>query len=39
MEVTGLNVEPIKQGYESEVLLHRNFTTIREVIESVESAA
>ncbi len=39
MEVIGLNVEPIKQGYESEVLLHRNFTTIREVMESVESAA
>ena len=38
-EVTGLNVEQLKQGYESEVLLHRNFTSIREAMESVESAA
>ena len=39
MEVTGLIVELLKQGYESEVLLHRNFATIKEVKESVESAA
>jgi hypothetical protein len=38
-EATGLNVEPLKQGYESEVLLQRNFTSIREVVESVESSA
>ncbi|MFW9796782.1 MAG: hypothetical protein ACFFE2_07075 [Candidatus Thorarchaeota archaeon] len=39
MEVTGLNVETLKQGHESELLLNRNFTAIREVIDSVESAA
>ncbi len=38
-EATGLNVEPLRQGFESEVLLHRNFTSIREAMESVESAA
>jgi len=38
-EATGLNVEPLKQGFESEVLLHRNFASIQEVKESVESAA
>lgn len=38
-EVTGLNVEQLKQGYESEVLLNRDFASIREVMESVESAA
>jgi hypothetical protein len=37
-EVTGLNVEQLKQGYESEVLLHRDFTSIREVMKSIESA-
>ncbi len=36
-EATGLNVEPLKQGYEPEVLLHRNFTSLREAMESVES--
>jgi hypothetical protein len=39
VEVTGLNVEPLKQGYESELLLHRNFTSIREDLKAVESAA
>jgi hypothetical protein len=39
IDVIGFNVEPLKQGHESEVLLHRDFTSIREVKESVESPA
>ena len=39
MEVIGYNVEPLRQGYESEVLLHRDFTSTQEVKESVESTA
>ncbi|MFW9806710.1 MAG: hypothetical protein ACFFFK_08285, partial [Candidatus Thorarchaeota archaeon] len=38
-EVVGLNVETLKRGYESEILLHRDFTSILEAGESVESAA
>lgn len=38
-EVVGLNVVTLKRGYESEILLHRDFTSIQEVGESVESAA
>ena len=39
MEVMGFNVEPLKLGHESEVLLHRDFTSIVEVKDSVESSA
>ena len=39
MEVIGFSVEPLKHGCESEVLLHRDFTSIGEGKESVESAA
>ena len=39
MEVMGFNVEPLKLGHESEVLLHRDFRSIVEVKESVESSA
>ncbi|MGD9396731.1 MAG: hypothetical protein PVJ05_09910, partial [Candidatus Thorarchaeota archaeon] len=39
MEVIGFNVEPLKLGHESEVLLYRDFTSIVEVKESVESSA
>ena len=38
MEVIGFNVEPLKAGYESELLLQRNYTSIREVMKSIESA-
>ncbi len=38
-ESTGLNVEKIKPGYESEILLNRDFTSLREVAESVETTA
>ncbi len=34
---TGLNVEKLKQGHESEILLNRNFTSLREVSLAVES--
>jgi len=39
MEVIGFNVEPLKEGYESDVLLYRDFTSIKEGMESVESPA
>ncbi|MFX1605742.1 MAG: hypothetical protein ACFFDD_07530, partial [Promethearchaeota archaeon] len=39
MEVIGFKVEPMKQGHESDVLLSRDFTSIREGKESVESPA
>jgi hypothetical protein len=39
MEVIGYNVEPLRDGYEPDVLLHRDFTSTQEVKESVESPA
>lgn len=34
---TGLNVEKLTSGYESEILLNRDFTTLKEVVKPVES--
>ena len=39
MDVIGYNVDLLKQGYESDVLLYRDFTSTKEVKESIESAA
>ena len=35
---TGLNVEKLKQGYESEILLNRDFKILQEVVEPVENS-
>jgi hypothetical protein len=37
MEVIGYNVEPLKKGFESDVLLYRDFTSTQGVRESIES--
>ena len=39
MEAPGLNIEPLKRGYEHEVLLNRNYLHLREVETQIESSS